>query len=102
MCELCDTPGGELVWQDERCRVVLVREPGYPGFCRVIWNNHVKEMTDLSDSDRGHLMRVVFAVEAALRGLMRRPPFSGADLGRPKTGRARARGTRHQSYQTDT
>ena len=25
-CELCDTPGGELIWQDEFCRVVRVED----------------------------------------------------------------------------
>ena len=66
-CELCDRTGGELLWQGERCRVIYVEEPGYPGFCRVVWESHVKEMTDLSDDDRLHFMEVVFAVEAVLR-----------------------------------
>ena len=66
-CELCDTVGGELLWQGERLRVIHAIEPGYPGFCRVIWEAHVKEMTDLEDEDREHLMDVVFAVESVLR-----------------------------------
>ena len=66
-CELCDRTGGELLWQGERCRVIYVEEPGYPGYCRVVWEAHVKEMTDLSDDDRMHFMEVVFAVEAVLR-----------------------------------
>ena len=66
-CELCNHTGGELLWQGERCRVIHVEVAGYPGFCRVVWQDHVKEMTDLSDDDRAHLMQVVFAVEAVLR-----------------------------------
>jgi diadenosine tetraphosphate (Ap4A) HIT family hydrolase len=66
-CELCDRIGGELLWQGERCRIVHVDEPGYVGFCRVIWEAHVKEMTDLEEDDRIHLMEVVFAVESVLR-----------------------------------
>jgi diadenosine tetraphosphate (Ap4A) HIT family hydrolase len=50
-CELCERDGGELLWRDPRCRVVLVPEPGYPGYCRVIWNAHVREMTDLGERD---------------------------------------------------
>lgn len=80
-CELCDTTGGELVWQDAQCRVVLVDEPGYPGFCRAIWTAHVKEMTDLPEADRTHLMQVVFAVEATLRELMRPDKINLASLG---------------------
>jgi len=70
-CELCDGDGGELIWRDEQCRVVCVEEPGYPGFCRAIWNAHVAEMTDLDESERARLMRVVFELEAGLRELLR-------------------------------
>jgi diadenosine tetraphosphate (Ap4A) HIT family hydrolase len=69
-CELCNNTGGELLWRDEHCRVIHVSEPGYPGFCRVVWEAHVKEMTDLSDEDRLHLMEVVFAVESVMRELL--------------------------------
>lgn len=71
-CAFCDGDGGALLWRDARCRVVLADEP-FAGFCRVIWNAHVREMTDLGESDREHLMRVVFAVESTLRA--RLAPF---------------------------
>ncbi len=64
-CELCDSAGGELLWQNELCRIVLVEEPDYPGFCRVILKQHVREMTDLNAATRQRLMRVVFAAEKA-------------------------------------
>ena len=66
-CVLCRRAGGKLLWRDRKCRVVLVSDPDYPGFCRVIWNAHVREMTDLSAAERRHCMRVVFAAERALR-----------------------------------
>ena len=69
-CELCEQTGGDLLWQDASCRVVRAQERGYPGFCRVIWNAHITEMTDLDQNGRAHLMHVVFAVEAALRELL--------------------------------
>ena len=80
-CELCESAGGALIWRDERCRVVRVDDPGYPGFCRAIWNTHVAEMTDLTDAERAHFMRVVFALEAALRALMRPHKINLASLG---------------------
>ena len=80
-CELCSRVGGELLWQDERCRVVCVDEPGYPGFCRVIWRSHVKEMTDLSEDDRMHLMEVVFALESVLREHLEPAKINLASLG---------------------
>ena len=66
-CELCNGTGGELLWQGKFCRVVYVEEPGYPGYCRAIWQAHVKEMTDLTEAERRHFMEVVFGVESVLR-----------------------------------
>ena len=80
-CELCDSAGGETLWQDELCRVVLVENRDYPGFCRVILNQHVSEMTDLDATTRHKLMRVVFAVEQALRQLMQPAKINLASLG---------------------
>jgi diadenosine tetraphosphate (Ap4A) HIT family hydrolase len=80
-CELCDQIGGELLWQDDRCRVVLIDDPDYAGFCRVIWQSHVREMTDLSSADRAHLMSVVFAVEKTLREIIKPDKINLASLG---------------------
>lgn len=80
-CELCTEAGGKLLWQDAQCRVVRIDEPAYPGFCRVIWQAHIREMTDLNESERSHLMRIVFAVEAALRNLLKPNKINLASLG---------------------
>ena len=80
-CELCDSADEVVLWQDGLCRVVLVDDRDYPGFCRVILNRHVKEMTDLDAASRQRLMRVVFAVEQALRELMRPAKINLASLG---------------------
>ena len=60
---------GSKVYGDDRCRVVIAEDP-FVGFCRVVWNAHVREMTDLSTSERSHLMNVVFDTESALRVLL--------------------------------
>ncbi|TCV88096.1 HIT family protein [Sulfurirhabdus autotrophica] len=80
-CELCDQSSGELLWQDELCRVIWVNDPDYPGFCRVIWKAHVKEMTDLPPQARVHLMSVVFAVEQAIREVLTPDKINLASLG---------------------
>lgn len=80
-CELCAAPSGTVLWQDARCRVIHVEEPGYPGFCRVIWNTHIREMSDLNATDREHCMRVVFAVERVLRAAMHPDKINLASLG---------------------
>ena len=80
-CVFCEGTGGEIVWRDDRLRVVLADEPDHPGFLRVVWNTHVKEMTDLSAPDRAHCMRAVFAAEEALRALLRPDKVNLASLG---------------------
>lgn len=80
-CELCASDGGELLWRDTRCRVVLVNEPGYPGYCRAVWNAHVAEMTDLTPDERSYLMRVVYEVESALRECLQPDKINLASLG---------------------
>jgi len=73
-CELCNLliePAADvLIWRDEQLSVVAVAEPEYPGFTRVVWNEHVKEMTDLDPAERAHVMNVVWAVEQAMRNVM--------------------------------
>ena len=80
-CVFCNSAGGEVVWRNALCRVVFAGEPDYPGFMRVVLNAHVKEMTDLAVSDRNEVMRVVFAVEAAIRQVMRPDKINVANLG---------------------
>ena len=69
-CELCEFAGGEVVFSTPLLRVVLVDDAHYPGFCRVIWQSHVVEMTDLSVTERDTLMRMVWQVETVLREVM--------------------------------
>jgi diadenosine tetraphosphate (Ap4A) HIT family hydrolase len=80
-CELCNTTGGDEVYRAEHYRVVLVDDANYPGFCRVVWNDHVREMSELAAADRGVLMDAVWHVEAALREVMLPTKVNLASLG---------------------
>lgn len=80
-CELCSNAGGAILWQSATCRVVRVDDPHYPGFCRVIWNEHVREMTDLAPAMRDTLMQVVFGVEAVVRQLFSPQKINLASFG---------------------
>ncbi|SFB26868.1 Diadenosine tetraphosphate (Ap4A) hydrolase [Collimonas sp. OK607] len=80
-CELCSGDGGEILHRAEKFRVVLVDDPLYPGFCRVIWNDHVKEMTDLPIADRSTLMAAVCKVESVVRAVMQPEKINLASLG---------------------
>jgi len=81
LCNLLAAPGAALVWGDHQLSVVAVDEAGYPGFTRVVWNGHVKEMTDLPAADRMRIMDVVWAVESAQREVMAPEKINLASFG---------------------
>ena len=83
-CELCEMDGGEVIFRTKKWRVVRVGGPdgdAFRGFCRVIWNAHVREMTDLVPVDRREFMDAVFKVEAALRASLSPQKINLASLG---------------------
>ncbi len=83
-CVLCadlNPEEGQLIWRGDDCRVIMVNNSDLPGFCRVIWNHHIVEMTDLSYGERDHLMALVFVVEEAVRHIMRPTKVNLAALG---------------------
>src|SRR5690606_31417840 len=78
---LCAGSGGELLVQHAQLRVVLVDDAAYPGFCRVIWNAHVREMSELSPDQRVLMMNAVFIAESAVRQVMTPHKIKLASLG---------------------
>lgn len=80
-CVLCTTPGGALVWQGARLRVIRADEAGFPAFYRVVWTDHVAEFSDLSQDERGLCMEVVAAVEGVLRAQLQPAKINLAALG---------------------
>ncbi|MEY4624719.1 MAG: hypothetical protein RL061_244 [Pseudomonadota bacterium] len=80
-CPLCTTDGGELLWKNEEMRVILANEPDFPGFCRVIWNEHIAEMSQLSVDQRARLNHVVMLIEKAVLETMSPDKVNLAALG---------------------
>ncbi len=80
-CELCEQDGGEVIFRNDFLRVVLVDDADYPGFCRVICNAHIREMTDLEIAQRSQLMMTVCKVEQVLRDVLRPDKINLASLG---------------------
>jgi diadenosine tetraphosphate (Ap4A) HIT family hydrolase len=80
-CPLCQPTPYETLWQDDFCRVVLLNDTDYPAYCRVELLAHVKEMSDLAPSQRARMMKVVFAVEVALREVFNPDKINLASLG---------------------
>lgn len=83
-CPLCSDDGGDVVFEDAVCRIVLVRGAegaGFPGFCRVVWKRHVREMSDLAAGEQRHLLDVVLATERVVRALAHPDKMNLASLG---------------------
>ena len=80
-CELCVNAGGVVLWRSDICRVIRVDDAHYPGFCRVIWRDHVREITDLDAAQQALLMRIIFAVEAMVRRLFSPDKINLASFG---------------------
>lgn len=79
-CELCSLTM-PVAWAGEKFTVIVVDDANYPGFCRVIWHDHVREMSDLSQEDRLLLNDAVFQVEKAVREVMQPLKVNVASLG---------------------
>lgn len=82
ICPICSPNHEEILFQNDKLRVIAVHnEANAPAFCRVIWQQHVAEMTDLLPSDRAILMDMVFRVEAAMRQVCQPTKINLASLG---------------------
>lgn len=71
-CPLCppaDTQ--DIIWRNDQLRVIAVGGTEFPGYTRVIWHQHIAEMTDLDEDARQHIMEVVWAIETAVRQTLR-------------------------------
>ena len=80
-CELCDLAASSKVVANGKFAVILADEANYPGFARVVWNEHVREVSDLPDADRLLLNEAVFRLEQAVREVMQPLKVNVASLG---------------------
>jgi len=80
-CPLCAPTPHELIWQDNFCRIILLNDADYPGYCRVELLEHVKEMTDVDANSLNQIMSIVFATEQAIRNVLQPTKINLASLG---------------------
>jgi diadenosine tetraphosphate (Ap4A) HIT family hydrolase len=65
-CPLCDAPGGRVVVQAPRWRIIHAQEAGFPAFYRLVWQQHVREFSQLSAAERSECMETLVAIEQAM------------------------------------
>ena len=80
-CPLCDAAGGRVIVQAPRWRLVHAEEAGLPAFYRVIWNEHVREFSQLAGDHRAACMDAVISVEQALLRHLQPAKVNLASLG---------------------
>lgn len=80
-CPLCRATDEDILYASDLYRIILINDPAWPGFCRVILNQHAAEMTDLPIECRSELMKAVYVTESAIRGLMAPTKINLACLG---------------------
>lgn len=80
-CPLCEGPGGTLIVQQQRWRLIRADEPGFPAFYRLVWADHVTEFSDLGAAERAECMEAVVAVEQAMRRHLAPAKVNIASLG---------------------
>ena len=81
-CPICTADNEDILLRTPNLRVIAVHnEASAPAFCRVIWNDHIAEMTDLSAAERAEIMEMVYKVEAAMRQVFRPAKINLASLG---------------------
>ena len=81
VCNHCRGDGEDRLWEAPLFRIVLVHDAGFPGWCRVIWNSHVAELSDLQPTERQQLLDAVVAVEIVLREELSPRKINIASLG---------------------
>ena len=81
-CPLCRPEYEDILFRTDKLRVIAVHdEPNAPAFCRVIWQEHTAEMTDLPPADRALLTDAVYRTEAAMRRVLSPAKINLASLG---------------------
>lgn len=81
-CPLCEPKTETVLYQNEQLRVILVTDQALvPAYCRVIWQQHIAEMTDLSPAERTTLMDMVYLVESQMRHILQPQKINLASFG---------------------
>lgn len=80
-CPLCRDAGGTVLCHNENLRIIAVDDDNHPGLTRVIWQEHIAEMTQLPPLARNALMEAVWRVELAQRQILQPDKVNLAQFG---------------------
>src|SRR4051812_18197899 len=65
-CLFCRKLEGDILYEDDRCAVVLHEDWAVRGHAVIVWKAHVENVSDLSMEDAAHLSQMHHRAEKAL------------------------------------
>lgn len=80
-CFFCLNSGGQVLYNCDAYRIILVDDSDYPGYLRVVLNRHLKELTDLSFDENINLYQAVIKCEQILRQTLNPEKINIASFG---------------------
>ncbi len=80
-CPLCNSVNERVVVRTDKFRVIRVEDKAFPGYYRLIWNDHVKEMSDLDPADRHLIWEALSGIEEIMLRELRPTKINLAQFG---------------------
>ncbi len=80
-CELCQFDYTRALWQNDKFFIIAVQDEKFPGYVRLIWKEHVAEMTDLEAQDRLMIWKALDIIETCMRKHMHPDKINLAEFG---------------------
>lgn len=80
-CPLCEGAGGRVVASAPKWRLVHAGEAGFPAFYRLVWQEHVREFSQLAAADRHACTDLLAAAEQAMLRHLQPVKMNVASLG---------------------
>ena len=65
-CLFCRKIDGDVIYEDDRCAIVLHDDWSVLGHAMIVWKSHVENFSDLSEDDALHLSQMHHAAERVL------------------------------------
>lgn len=89
-CPLCAPEGEHVIVENDKFRIIRVDDPEFPGYFRLIWQDHLKEVSDLDPGDRLVMWDALTRLEEAVIEAMHPEKVNWAQFGTmvPQIGRA--------------
>ena len=75
-CPLCAPEEEHVIVANDKFRIIRVKDPEFPGYFRLIWQDHVKEVSDLDLE-----ARLIMCSDALGEGHYRGDPSREGQLG---------------------